>query len=86
MPFTEHVKVRHEKHGSVIFDTLSEKVFVLNQTGGRIAQLVKDGNSEQQIVAALCESFDADPEAMAQDVRRFLCMLEENNLTLKEEA
>lgn len=86
MPFTEHVKVRHEKDGSVIFDTLSEKVFVLNQTGGRIAQLVKDGNSEQQIVATLCESFDGDPETMAQDVRRFLCMLEENNLVLKEEA
>lgn len=86
MGFTRHVKLRHEKKGSVLFDTLREKVFVTNETGGRVAQMLKDGTTQEEMVRALSEEFDGDPEEMARDVERFVQMLEENDLIGEEEC
>lgn len=86
MALAEHIKLRHEKGGSVLFDTLREKVFVANETGGRIAELLSQGTTEEEMVRALCEDFDGDAETIAEDVRQFLHMLEENDLIVREES
>jgi hypothetical protein len=39
MQFEKHVKVRQEKFGSVMFETLREKIFVTNETGAEILRL-----------------------------------------------
>ncbi len=43
MNFTEHVKIRSEKFGTVIFETLTEKIFITNETGAEILQLIEQG-------------------------------------------
>ena len=43
MNFTEHVKIRNEKFGTVIFETLSEKIFITNGTGAKILELIGQG-------------------------------------------
>ena len=39
MDFTKYTKVRNEKFGAVVFDTLNEKVFVTNESGDEILRL-----------------------------------------------
>ena len=50
MEFKKHVKIRDEKFGSVIFETLREKVYVTNETGSNILQLIKQGKDKQSII------------------------------------
>ena len=41
MNFTEHTKIRKEKFGTVVFDTLTEKIFITDTVGTEILQLIK---------------------------------------------
>ncbi len=81
MRFGKHVKLRHEKKGSVLFDTLREKVFVTDEIGGKIAQMILDGVSEDDWVGTLCQEFDADEETVKRDVTAFVECLEQNGLS-----
>ena len=56
MNFTEYVKIREEKFGSVIFDTLKEKVFVTNDTGKDILNFLQQGYSIEEIINILDET------------------------------
>ena len=80
MDFTEHIKIREEKFGTVIFDTLREKVFVTNETGGRILKLLGEGRSLDEISEVLQSSYGANAETIAPDVRGFIANLKEHNL------
>ena len=86
MEFPKDVQLRREKTGSVLFDTLREKVFVTNETGGRIAELLREGHTEEQIVARLREEFEGDDAALAQDVSRFLRSLQDSGLLANHEG
>lgn len=78
MNFTEHVKIRNEKFGTVIFETLSEKIFITNKTGGKILQLIDQGRDVPQIIDELQNSY-ADNQKIGKDVTNFIDRLKQND-------
>lgn len=76
MQFAEFVKLRNEKFGSVVFDTLKEKVYVTNETAGEILNLIKQGKSKEEIIYALEENYRSDAETIEKEVSEFLQELE----------
>lgn len=83
MNFTEHVKIREEKFGAVIFETLREKVFVTNKSGKEILNLLNQGYSLEKIVDSLTDNYSAtDRQIIKNDVVSFIEQLKENNLLI----
>lgn len=80
MDFTEHTKIRKEKFGTVVFDTLTEKIFITDQIGGEILQLIEQGRDLPEIMSVLGDSYDADKEMIEKDVVEFTDQLKLNNI------
>ena len=80
MNFTEHTKIRKEKFGTVVFDTLTEKIFITDEIGSDILQLVEQGMDVPEIVSTLADSYDGDAEAMEKDIAEFAEQLKSNNI------
>lgn len=80
MKFTRYVKLRQEKFGMVVFETLREKVFVTNQTGKEILKLLKKGYSEEEIINSLLEIYNKDRPQISADVKEFIQQLKENKI------
>lgn len=72
MNFKEYIKIREEKFGSVIFDTLREKVFITNKTGGIILQLMKENKPLEEIVACLLDRYDEDSPVISAGLTTFV--------------
>ena len=82
MNFTEHTKIRKEKFGTVVFDTLTEKIFITDQIGGEILQLIEQEEDLPDIITELCDSYDGDRQAIEKDVIEFTdCLRTENIIT-----
>jgi hypothetical protein len=80
MNFTKHTKIRKEKFGTVVFDTLTEKIFVTDQVGGEILQLIEQGKDLPEIVSVLGENYDGDKQEIEKDVVEFMEQLSLNNI------
>ena len=80
MNFTEHTKIRKEKFGAVVFDTLTEKIFITDEIGSEILQLVEQGMDVPEIVGTLADSYDGDPEAIKKDIAEFAEQLKSNKI------
>ncbi|MHC4792459.1 MAG: PqqD family protein [Planctomycetota bacterium] len=80
MNFTEHTKIRKEKFGTVVFDTLTEKIFITDQAGGEILQLIEQGKDLPKILNVLCDSYDGDKQTIEEDVVEFTNQLKLNNI------
>lgn len=80
MEFQKHVKIRPEKFGAVIFETLREKVFVTNETGAEILRLLEERNEPEQIMAELTKDYDGDPERIKKEAQEFIATLQANHL------
>ncbi len=80
MNFTEHTKIRKEKFGTVVFDTLTEKIFITDQVGGQILELIEQGKDLPEIVSVLGDSYDDDEQEMEKDVLEFTEQLKSNNI------
>ncbi len=80
MKFTEHVKIREEKFGTVIFETLREKVFVANETGKDILNLLEKRYSVEEIVNCLAKTYKADVSEIRSDTDAFISQLKKNNI------
>jgi hypothetical protein len=78
--FTEHTKIRKEKFGTVVFDTLTEKIFITDTVGTEILQLIEQGRDLPQIVSELSETFDGDARIMEKDIVEFTDELRSNNI------
>ncbi len=76
MDLTKYVKVRNEKFGAVLFDTLNEKVYVTNESGKDILSLMVDGSDVPTIVRCLGERHAEGASAIERDVTEFLDNLE----------
>jgi hypothetical protein len=76
----KYVKWRSEKFGAVIFDTLSEKVYVTNEVGKDILCLFAEGLDTAASVARLREEYDGDEAQIASDVAAFEHELQEREL------
>ena len=80
MNLTEHTKIRKEKFGTVVFDTLTEKIFITDEIGGEILQLIERGTELSKIVSELSEAFDGDSQMIEKDVIEFTDQLKSNNI------
>jgi len=80
MNFTKHTKIRKEKFGTVVFDTLTEKIFITDQIGGEILQLIEQGRDLPEILSTLGDSYDGDEREMEKDVLEFTEQLKSNNI------
>jgi hypothetical protein len=80
MKFANSVKVRSEKFGSVVFETLRERVFVSNSAGADILKLVDDGKTKEEIVAELSDKYDGNENTIKNDIAEYFACLEQNNL------
>ena len=83
MNFTEHVKIRNEKFGTVIFETLTEKIFITNETGGKILQLIDQGRDVPQIIDELQNSYE-DNQKIGKDVTSFIDCLKQNDFITRK--
>ncbi len=80
MNLTEHTKIRKEKFGTVLFDTLTEKIFITDEIGSEILQLVEQGKDLSQMVSELCEAFDGEEQIIEKDVIEFTEQLKSDNI------
>lgn len=80
MSFNKHVKVRNEKFGSVVFETLREKVYATNETGSDILKLLEEKSTEAEIASRLAEKYGCDCKTVENDVREYVACLKEKNI------
>ena len=80
MNFTEHTKIRKEKFGTVVFDTLTEKIFITDQIGGDILQLIEQGKDLPEILSVLGDNYDGDSQTIEKDVVEFTDQLKSDNI------
>lgn len=80
MVFPKYVKVRQERFGAVVFDTLREKVFVSNPTGADILRLLGEEKSIGDICEELSQSYDGNPTQLKAEVNNFIDKLREREL------
>jgi hypothetical protein len=80
MNFTEHTKIRKEKFGTVVFDTLTEKIFITDLIGGDILQLIEQGKDLPEILSVLGDDYDGDNQMVEKDVVEFIEQLRSNNI------
>lgn len=80
MNFTEHTKLRREKFGMVVFDTLTEKIFITDEIGGEILELIEQGNDLPEVLSALGDSYDGDSQTIEKDILEFTDKLKSNNI------
>lgn len=81
MDFAKCVKTRDEKFGSVIFDTLREKVFVTNKTGSDILGLIKENRTQNDIIDILKQKHsDSENNIITADTSGFIGALKKQNI------
>ena len=80
MVFPKYVKVRQERFGAVVFDTLKEKVFVSNPTGADILRLLGEEKSIGNICDELSRSYDENPAQLKVEVNNFVDELRKREL------
>ncbi len=80
MVFQKYVKVRQERFGAVVFDTLKEKVFVSNPTGADILRLLGEEKSIGDICDELSRSYDGNPTQLNLEVNNFIDELRKREL------
>ena len=80
MHFSEHIKIREEKFGTVVFDTLREKVFVVNETGKDILNLLRQGKLIEDIIGLLASAYNVQPKDIKEDVASFIKQLEQDKI------
>ena len=80
MNLTEHTKIRREKFGTVVFDTLTEKIFITDEIGSEILKLIEQGKDMPEIVSELSKLFDSDEQAIEKDVIECTDELKSNSI------
>lgn len=80
MNFAGHVKIRKEKFGTVIFDTLTEKIFITDQIGAQILQLIEQAKDMDEMVNALSSNYQGNRQSIEEDVLAFVNQLKSNNI------
>lgn len=83
MKFTEHTKIRNEKFGAVVFDTLTEKIFITDEIGGQILQMLEQGKDLSEIVSVLGDRYDGDRQTIEADITEFAKQLKSNKIILE---
>jgi len=85
MKFEKHVKVRQEKFGAVVFETLREKVFVTNETGSEILRLLEEGKEFEEMIIKIGNDYGCNPKIIEGDVKEFIWKLKDSGIIKEEE-
>lgn len=86
MIFNEYVKIRPEKFGAVVFETLKEKIFVTNKIGKDILRLIQQNWTLDDIIKILENEYGEDNSGGSQikvDVVDFIDELKKNEILVK---
>jgi hypothetical protein len=75
-----NVKLRQEKFGTVIFDTMEDKVFVAKGTANRVLPLILSGNSMRDAAKQLTQEYEGDESQILQDIEEFVKELLDKSL------
>lgn len=84
MEFEKHVKVRQEKFGAVVFETLREKVFVTNEMGAEILRLLEEEKELKGVLEELTKNYDCNPKVIEGDLEEFILALKGGGIIKKE--
>ena len=84
MNFMKYVKWRGEKFGAVIFDTLSEKVYVTNETGRDVLGLIGEGMDAEAIAKNMGEAHEGEASQIESDVCEFVASLQSAGLVASQ--
>ncbi|KKL99050.1 hypothetical protein LCGC14_1818290 [marine sediment metagenome] len=76
MSFAKYVKVRNEKFGAVLFDTLREKVYVTNETGKDILDLMAQELDPAVIAQRLADSYGEEASEILPQIAEFVEQLQ----------
>jgi len=85
MKLKDFVKFRKEKFGGVIFDTLREKVFITNETGSEVLELIEKNYSVEKIIDYMEENYDVEKEELKEEIEKFILILKENSIIEDED-
>lgn len=80
MKLAKYVKFREEKFGGVLFETRSEKVFTLNQTGAAVVREITTGGDENSIVQRLRDQFHESEAVIEREALAFIADLRHKGL------
>lgn len=80
----EHVKVKHEKCGTVVFEAVSERIYIANETATKIISMLREGKDLKDIITSLSREYNVDEEAIAGDVYQFVEELEARGIIRKQ--
>lgn len=80
MKLAQYVKFREEKFGGVLFETKSEKVFTLSETGAAVMREIVAGGVEAEVVGRLKERFNDKSGALEKEAAEFIADLRAKGL------
>ena len=80
MQFKKDVRIRHEKFGAVLFETLKEEIFVTNETGADILRLLQKNRQSQEVIAELIKGHDCDAGTIKGQTEEFILSLKEKGI------
>lgn len=83
MKLTQYVKFREEKFGGVLFETKSEKVFTLSQTGAAVVREIVAGGSESEVVGRLKDRYQDPSGAIEKEAKDFIADLRAKGLIVE---
>ncbi|MBI5596365.1 MAG: PqqD family protein [Elusimicrobia bacterium] len=80
MKLAQYVKFREEKFGGVLFETKSEKVFTLSQTGAAIVREIVAGGAESEVLGRLKDRFQDKAGSLEADAKAYISDLKSKGL------
>lgn len=80
MKLAQYVKFREEKFGGVLFETKSEKVFTLSQTGAAVVREIVAGGAETEVVGRLKDRYADSSGALEKEAKDFIADLRSKGL------
>ena len=80
MKLAPFVKFREEKFGAVLFETRSEKVYTLSQTGAAVVREVISGADAKTVIDNLKVKFDDESGKIETEATQFIAQLKEKGL------
>jgi hypothetical protein len=78
------VLLQRFENESLLLDLSSERVFQLNATGTRLAELIGENFSLEQLLSTLEAEYQASPDDLARDVHNLLDELLAENLIITQ--
>lgn len=83
---SDTVRTTHSQDGAIVLDVRQGQMFNVNLVGSRILELLKNGNSESEIVARIGGEFDVSRNVAESDLREFLEALKKHKLIEEQQA